>query len=98
MFGESRPMPDLIAPWPTAWNLTTQTLTRINGANARCLSHITGKSAHEEASARTLAFAAEEEEWVRHRVAAAAEAIEASLLEGVVPAMNRFNVDPGAES
>lgn len=43
-------------------------------------------------------FAAEEEEWVRHRVAAAAEAIEASLLEGVVSAMNRFNVDPGGES
>jgi len=43
-------------------------------------------------------FSAEEDDWVRRRVEAAAEAIEASLLEGVVPAMNRFNIDPGDDS
>ena len=36
-----------------AWNLTDSTMAMLNGCNARCLSHITGLSAHEEASART---------------------------------------------
>ncbi|HJO23481.1 MAG: aminoacyl-tRNA hydrolase [Myxococcota bacterium] len=43
-------------------------------------------------------FSAEEEVAVRRRVEAAAEAIEAFLLEGIVPAMNRFNTDPASES
>ena len=39
-----------------AWNLTTETMVKINGTNARCLSHITRKTAHEEASPRTRTF------------------------------------------
>ena len=33
-----------------AWQLTESTMTKLNGCNARCLSHITGLSAHEEVS------------------------------------------------
>ena len=33
-----------------AWHMTTRTMARINGANARCLSRFTGKTSHEEAS------------------------------------------------
>ena len=36
-----------------AWLLNKRTLAMINGCNARCLSHITGLTAHEEASAGT---------------------------------------------
>ena len=39
-----------------AWNLTERTMTMINGCNARCLSHVTGLSAHAEASPRTRTF------------------------------------------
>ena len=39
-----------------AWNLDSATMASINGINARCLSRITGKSAHEEASARTRTY------------------------------------------
>ena len=39
-----------------AWNLDAATTAAINGANARCLSRITGKSPHEEASARTRTY------------------------------------------
>ena len=33
-----------------AWNLTERTSAMLNGCNARCLSHITGRSAHTEVS------------------------------------------------
>ena len=36
-----------------AWNLTEATTAMINGCNARCLSHITGLSAHAETSPHT---------------------------------------------
>ena len=39
-----------------AWNLTPQTQAKINGANARCLSRITGNSAHVEASRLTRTY------------------------------------------
>ena len=39
-----------------AWSLTTAIQARINGANARCLSRITGRSVHTEASSRTQTF------------------------------------------
>ena len=39
-----------------AWALTTKTSARINGVNARCLSRITGSTAHQEASRRTQTF------------------------------------------
>ena len=39
-----------------AWNLTEPTMAMINGCNARCLSHITRRSAHTEASPRTRTF------------------------------------------
>ena len=39
-----------------AWRLDEKTIAKINGCNARCLSHITHKSAHEEASAKTRTF------------------------------------------
>ena len=39
-----------------AWNLDQRTCDKINGVNARCLSRITGKSCHEEASARTRTY------------------------------------------
>ena len=39
-----------------AWYLTERTAAMINGCNARCLAHITGLSAHEEASARTRSY------------------------------------------
>lgn len=43
-------------------------------------------------------FAAEEAVQVQRRVEVAADAIETSLRDGVVAAMNRFNADPGSES
>ena len=39
-----------------AWNLDQQTCAAINGANDRCLSRLTGKSAHQEASAHTRTY------------------------------------------
>ena len=39
-----------------AWDLTERTMAMINGCNARCLSHITGQTAHAEASARTRSY------------------------------------------
>jgi PTH1 family peptidyl-tRNA hydrolase len=39
-------------------------------------------------------FAAEEERTLRGRLAAAADALEMALVEGLAPAMNRFNRDP----
>ena len=33
-----------------AWRLTDKTQAKINGANARCVQHITGKTEREEAS------------------------------------------------
>ena len=39
-----------------AWNLDAAACRLLNGANSRMLSHITGKSAHEEASSKTRTF------------------------------------------
>ena len=39
-----------------AWRLDEKTIAMLNGCNARCLSHITHKSVHEEASARTRTY------------------------------------------
>ena len=39
-----------------AWNLDEQTKAAINGANAKCMSRITGRSIHEEASTRTRTY------------------------------------------
>ena len=39
-----------------AWRLDEKTIAKLNGCNAMCLSHITGKSAHAEASARTRTY------------------------------------------
>ena len=39
-----------------AWHLDEKTAATLNGANARCLSRITGKSIHEEASTRTRTY------------------------------------------
>ena len=39
-----------------AWNLTANTVANLNGANARCISRITGKSTHEEASRKTRTY------------------------------------------
>ena len=39
-----------------AWLLDEKTAAMLNGANARCLSRFTGKTAHAEASARTRSF------------------------------------------
>ena len=39
-----------------AWNLDKATVAAINGANSRCLSRITGRSPHVEASARTRTY------------------------------------------
>ena len=39
-----------------SWRLDEKTIAMLNGCNARCLSHITHKSAHEEASARTRTY------------------------------------------
>ena len=39
-----------------AWKLDERTRAALNGANAPCLSHITGHSIHEEASTRTRTF------------------------------------------
>ena len=39
-----------------AWNLDERTRAALNGANARCLSRITGRSIHEEASTRSRTF------------------------------------------
>ena len=38
------------------WKLTARACAMLNGANSRMVSRITGKSAHEEASKRTLTF------------------------------------------
>ena len=38
------------------WSLNPDSMAKINAANARCLSRITGKSAHQEASARTQTY------------------------------------------
>ena len=39
-----------------AWHLSEKAKASINGANARCLSRITGKTAHTEVSARSRTF------------------------------------------
>ena len=39
-----------------AWNLTPSITASLNGANARCTSRITGKTAHEEASRSTRTY------------------------------------------
>ena len=39
-----------------AWTLNTECMAKINGTNVRCLSRITGKTAHQEASERTQTF------------------------------------------
>ena len=39
-----------------AWSMTTKLQARVNGANARCLSRLTGRCAHLEASPRTQTF------------------------------------------
>ena len=39
-----------------AWSLNSESMAKINGANARCISRITGKSSHQEASARTQTY------------------------------------------
>ena len=39
-----------------AWTLDERTRATLNGANARCLSRITGRTIHEEASARSRTF------------------------------------------
>ena len=39
-----------------AWQLTERAQARINGANARCLARITGRSAHEEVNRRTQTY------------------------------------------
>ena len=39
-----------------AWNLDAETTASLNGANAACLSRITGRSRHVEASARTRTY------------------------------------------
>ena len=39
-----------------AWHLDEKTAAILNGANARCLSRITGRSIHEEASTRTRSY------------------------------------------
>ena len=39
-----------------AWNLNPSVTAKLNGANARCLSRITGKSAHVEASRSTRTY------------------------------------------
>ena len=39
-----------------AWTLNTECMAKINGTNARCLSRITGKTVHQEASERTQTF------------------------------------------
>ena len=39
-----------------AWRLDSKTMAKLNGCNARCLSHITHKTAHEEASVRTRTY------------------------------------------
>lgn len=43
-------------------------------------------------------FSSEEEETVRRSVEAAAEAVEVALLQGIAPAMDRFNPDPAGEA
>ncbi len=42
-------------------------------------------------------FSSDEETWVGARLAAAADALDAALVEGIGPAMNRFNRDPASE-
>ena len=55
-----------------AWNLNERTKAQLNGANARCLSRFTGKTAHEEASTtkRTLDMVAavrkRRHQWLGH--------------------------------
>ena len=39
-----------------AWYLNESTMAAINGANARCVSRITGRSVHEEASPSTRTY------------------------------------------
>ena len=39
-----------------AWSFTPELQARINGANATCLARITGKSIHQEASAKTQTY------------------------------------------
>ena len=39
-----------------AWNLNKKTQAKLNGANARCLSHFTKKTAHQEATAKTCSY------------------------------------------
>ena len=48
-----------------AWRLTTEVRRRLNGANSRMMSIITGRSQHEEASADTKTF--DLVRWIRAR-------------------------------
>ena len=49
-------MASLLTYGSEAWSLTPRNQARINGANARCLSRITGRSIHTEASSRTQKY------------------------------------------
>ena len=46
----------ILAYGSEAWNLTRDVISKINGANSRMVSVITGKSAHEETSEGTRSF------------------------------------------
>ena len=39
-----------------AWNINERVRAQLNGANARCLSHFTGQTSHEEASAKKRTY------------------------------------------
>ena len=39
-----------------AWSMTPAIQAKINGANARCMARLTGRSVHQEASPRTQTF------------------------------------------
>ena len=39
-----------------AWAMTPEIQARINGANARCLARLTGRSVHQEVSPRSQTF------------------------------------------
>ena len=39
-----------------SWSLNAESMAKINGVNARCISQITGKTSHQEAISRTQTF------------------------------------------
>ena len=81
-----------------AWSLTPKAQARINGANARCLSRLTGRTAHQEASSTSqtydlvTAIRQRRWKWLGHILRTPGDRLTKTALRVQFTKGNRFNL------